>query len=1206
MRLIARQGARLASHSRAASCSRIRQHSVPKVAVPPQTRAFSCSVKRPSDVRPPNGQGDQDARIEQQREEQKKDDPGATKAEPSNDTENGETKTNGDGRKPGMRRTLRNRRATEVPKPPPIPQWFLKHNVTLVKGMAPESAVKEGYEIVRCVDTETGHTLFTVPYYGGEAARLSGHRTMATLRGKEVDITALGMDGNWLSSIQDVMREGFIIAELVAQRSQPPEAVDLEALGELLVALPREVQETVLRVERANRNIRERQRKGIEPGPRDISGDEAKARDTGMFAIDASQPASNSVAQNFFDQKVPLRRSVPTPAFGKASAKSQGQGKAGRSSERFHPLAYVFLEAEASARASLSMAGEAQHSSSFASNRVDLSLYCPDSDFHDQMDQYVNELAQTLHADIIRLDANDFEDLTAEYVGQGQDSPGSFSTLGYDVFDGYEASTLGRSMKGFGSSADDADEFDVDEEEYDEDEEDVEERPSGGFGSMDDLRKALHERRHELGKALQGIGIAGITIGTPKIIHAGSGGPLMAPRSKSSSSSSDFIQWDDARLGALLESILDAAKQKRADPTDFANHKDFQQLPGSADPQARLARTAQLLVSYLGKNAEAEKAAIRLDFDKEQSMTPDSSPTSQRTIVHVRDLKDICRSRLGDAVIRKLVRVVQKRRRSGESVLIVGTTAQASNSIFMSSPRDAEDFPFRTITVPPLFKGALPEVEGIAASGNAELHKTLKQPAYNRILEINLRHVQSMLRRLRPAYDSDLLSHEARQQMALHGTHVLTEKVLSLDEVQRIVLVALGLEQSYAKSDTVQPVHIALATYITNRVNETVQQWASNDRMAKLGKTLKPGPKGKDGSGQSESGSSKSRVEEVKGSCNPHETRLLTGVVDSNNIKVGFGDVHAPTETIDALKTLTSLSLLRPEAFKYGVLANDRLPGLLLYGPPGTGKTLLAKAVAKESKATVLEVSGAQIYEKYVGEGEKMVRAVFSLAKKLSPCVVFIDEADAIFGSRSGSGNRNTHREIINQFLREWDGMDDHSVFMMVATNRPFDLDDAVLRRLPRRLLVDLPVAKDRQSILSIHLKNEILDPSVSLPTLAEQTPLYSGSDLKNLCVASALACVREENELAIKHKDDKEFKLPERRTLMPKHFEKAIAEISASISEDMSSLTAIRKFDEQYGDRRGRRKKAGYGFGAADRVVDESAARVRQAESQAPPPPPQ
>ena len=161
------------------------------------------------------------------------------------------------------------------------------------------------------------------------------------------------------------------------------------------------------------------------------------------------------------------------------------------------------------------------------------------------------------------------------------------------------------------------------------------------------------------------------------------------------------------------------------------------------------------------------------------------------------------------------------------------------------------------------------------------------------------------------------------------------------------------------------------------------------------------------------------------------------------------------------------------------------------------------------------------------------------------------------------------------------------------------DLDDAVLRRLPRKILVDLPTAKDRESIFKIHLKGETLDESVSLGTLAEQTPFYSGSDLKNVCVAAALAAVKEENELQQKNSENKEFRLPSKRTLTKGHFDKALLEISASISEDMSSLNAIKKFDEQYGDRRGRRKKSSYGFGNAVTKEDESAARVRGNQDQ-------
>ena len=331
----------------------------------------------------------------------------------------------------------------------------------------------------------------------------------------------------------------------------------------------------------------------------------------------------------------------------------------------------------------------------------------------------------------------------------------------------------------------------------------------------------------------------------------------------------------------------------------------------------------------------------------------------------------------------------------------------------------------------------------------------------------------------------------------------------------------------------------------------------------------------------SDSGNDRERLlGSLRKTCNTHEKKLLNGVVDAKSIRTAFSDVHAQPESIDALKTLTSLSLIRPEAFTYGVLSTDKIPGLLLYGPPGTGKTLLAKAVARESGATVLEVSGSDIYDMYVGEGEKNVKAIFSLARKLSPCVVFIDEADAIFGSRTGSSSRTSHRELINQFLREWDGMNDLSAFIMVATNRPFDLDDAVLRRLPRRLLVDLPTEQDRQAILKIHLKDETLEPSVDLAELARRTPFYSGSDLKNLCVSAALACVREENEAAAQHQGEEPYQYPARRTLTWTHIERGIEEISASISEDMSSLVAIRKFDEQYGDRKGRRKKSsGWGF---------------------------
>jgi AAA+ superfamily predicted ATPase len=335
-----------------------------------------------------------------------------------------------------------------------------------------------------------------------------------------------------------------------------------------------------------------------------------------------------------------------------------------------------------------------------------------------------------------------------------------------------------------------------------------------------------------------------------------------------------------------------------------------------------------------------------------------------------------------------------------------------------------------------------------------------------------------------------------------------------------------------------------------------------------------------------------------------HEKKLLSGLINAKDIHTTFADIIVPQETKDSLIGLTSLSLIRPEAFSYGVLKTERIPGCLLYGPPGTGKTLLAKAVAKESGANMLEVSAASINDMWLGQSEKNVRALFSLARKLSPMVIFLDEADALLGARHNSPGRTAHRETITQFLREWDGLSDMRAFIMVATNRPFDLDEAVLRRLPRKILVDLPLRQEREAILRVMLRDELLAGDVDLAALAVETDLYSGSDLKNLCVSAAMEAVRE--EVRAKEEFDKnkgggeegeeEFRFPERRVLHKRHFDKGLREISASISEDMDSLKAIRKFDEQYGDAgRKRRGRRSMGFEVVPGRVGTEEARVRQ-----------
>lgn len=526
-------------------------------------------------------------------------------------------------------------------------------------------------------------------------------------------------------------------------------------------------------------------------------------------------------------------------------------------------------------------------------------------------------------------------------------------------------------------------------------------------------------------------------------------------------------------------------------------------------------------------------------------------------------------------MIALLQRVIQDWRRTGSRLLLVGSTSQ---DLRHSSPQDGsrllqnvfDDNFSKTLVITP------------AMSAKA-VEKTFAEDEKNRTMDINIRHLQMMLR-----YRLSETSSAVKDHILLDSAWPLDpstvkksgirERFWSYNQVHWVSTLALGS----AESDE---------AFGFENIRQGIELMDNGDRVTSDWLQEKS-PKSTDApAGQSR----EQLLASLRKTCNNHEKKLLNGVVDAKSIRTTFSDVHVPPETVDALKTLTSLSLVRPEAFTYGVLATDKIPGLLLYGPPGTGKTLLAKAVARESGATVLEVSGSEVYDMYVGEGEKNVKAIFTLAKKLSPCVVFIDEADAIFCSRTGASSRTSHRELINQFLREWDGMNDLSAFIMVATNRPFDLDDAVLRRLPRRLLVDLPTEEDRHSILKIHLKEEQLDPSVDLAELAKRTPLYSGSDLKNLSVAAALACVREENAAAAQHQGDEPYQYPERRTLTLTHFERGMEEISASISEDMSSLSAIRKFDEQYGDRKGRRKKApGWGFAAAGEEPVVDTARVR------------
>lgn len=212
--------------------------------------------------------------------------------------------------------------------------------------------------------------------------------------------------------------------------------------------------------------------------------------------------------------------------------------------------------------------------------------------------------------------------------------------------------------------------------------------------------------------------------------------------------------------------------------------------------------------------------------------------------------------------------------------------------------------------------------------------------------------------------------------------------------------------------------------------------------------------------------------------------------------------------------------LKQPEKFtKMGA----RIPsGILMSGSPGTGKTLLAKAVAGEADVPFYYISGSDFVELYVGVGASRVRNLFKEAAKNAPCIIFIDEIDAIGKRRTSTGKNTEQDQALNQILVEMDGMDDNSgVIVIAATNRPDVLDPALLRsgRFDRQIRVQLPDVKGREEILKVHAKNKKFSENVSFKEIAKRTPGFSGADLENLINESAILAVRN-NEKTISAQD--------------------------------------------------------------------------------------
>ena len=284
--------------------------------------------------------------------------------------------------------------------------------------------------------------------------------------------------------------------------------------------------------------------------------------------------------------------------------------------------------------------------------------------------------------------------------------------------------------------------------------------------------------------------------------------------------------------------------------------------------------------------------------------------------------------------------------------------------------------------------------------------------------------------------------------------------------------------------------------------------------------------------------------------------KVLSEIVERKP-DVKFTDVIGLKEAKEILREIIIVPNLRPDLFK-GLRAPPR--GLLLFGPPGTGKTMIAKAVATECKCTFFNISASSLTSKYLGESEKLVRTLFDLAHEMQPSVVFIDEIESILSKRKEDEN-DAMKRLKTEFLIQFDGVgsgEDLRVLIIGATNRPFDLDPAIIRRLPKRVYVGPINAEERQGFIkTIITQNKCDIKDEEYKKIADMCNNYSNSDLKELCREAAYEPLRELNVKSLK-------KVGELRPIVFDDFNKAVRKVKGTLTKKI--LTELENWNKEFG----------------------------------------
>ena len=334
-----------------------------------------------------------------------------------------------------------------------------------------------------------------------------------------------------------------------------------------------------------------------------------------------------------------------------------------------------------------------------------------------------------------------------------------------------------------------------------------------------------------------------------------------------------------------------------------------------------------------------------------------------------------------------------------------------------------------------------------------------------------------------------------------------------------------------------------------------------------------------------------SKSELMNRNFDKYEKALVDNIIAPQELGVTYDMIGGLDSAKESLRQCITYPLKYPWLYREGI-AQEAVKGVLLFGPPGTGKTMLAKAVATEGGATFLTVDAGTIENKWLGESEKNAKAVFTLARQIAPCVVYLDEVDSILSSRE-QGDDSSHGTLTSvktTLMQEWDGLRTTSdrVVVIASTNRPFDLDEAVLRRLPRRILVDLPDLKTRQEIMEVTLANNRLAKDVNLTTVAMQLEGYSGSDIKEVCRE---AVVRVSHERAmqlekggmIKEGEDTDVRSSfidtfseeedTLRAVTTSDFKYAMKKLKASVNDSGRELQKVMEWNSKYGEMKNKQR---------------------------------